>query len=226
MTADAVVSVRNLHRTFRSGEEELNVLRGVSLEVARGELVGIVGASGAGKSTLLHLVGGLDRPTRGEVVIKGTNILALPDGELARFRNRHIGLIFQFHHLLPEFTALENAMMPAIIQGLEKREAGERAEELLREVGLADRMRHRPGELSGGECQRVAVARALVNSPEVILADEPTGNLDSKNSARVHELLKRLNAARDRTFVIVTHDEELAATLDRFVYLKDGQIGR
>ncbi len=224
MTVDGLVSVRDLHKAFRSGEEEVNVLRGVNLEVTRGELFGIVGASGVGKSTLLHLMGGLDRPTKGEVLIKGTEVFDLSDNELSQFRNRYIGFIFQFHHLLPEFSALENTMMPAIISGVERGESKERAEELLREVGLADRMRHRPGELSGGECQRVAVARALVNSPEVVLADEPTGNLDSKNSGRVQELLRRLNEARDRTFIIVTHDQGLAATLDRFAYLVDGQI--
>jgi len=224
MTTGGVVNAHDLHRTFRSGEEELHVLRGVSLEVARGELFGVVGASGAGKTTLLYLLGGLDRPSRGEVLVKGTDIFGLSDRELSQFRNEHIGFIFQFHHLLPEFSALENTMMPAIIGGAGRKEARERAEELLSEVGLADRMHHRPGELSGGECQRVAVARALVNCPEVVLADEPTGNLDSKNSARVHELLRRLNAARECTFVVVTHDQQFAATLDRFAHLVDGQI--
>jgi lipoprotein-releasing system ATP-binding protein len=188
-------------------------------------MVAIVGPSGVGKSTLLHLMGGLERPTRGIIRYGDIDLLQLSDDELADFRNHHIGFVFQFHHLLPEFSALENTMMPALIQRRTKREAQQEAQQLLRQVGLGDRVHHRPGELSGGEQQRVAVARALMNKPDVILADEPTGNLDRATGQSLQKLLRQLNEERGQTFVIVTHDREFAAHMDRAIALVDGKIG-
>lgn len=203
---------------------KLVVLRGVSLTVNRGETVAIVGASGAGKSTLLHILGALDRPTSGSVEIEGKDIFLASDEELARFRNEHIGFIFQFHHLLPEFTALENVAMPALIAGKRFPEARERALQLLTDIGLADRVDQRPTELSGGEQQRVAVARALMNEPRIVLADEPSGNLDSENAENLHRLIRDLSRRKGHTFVVVTHNESLAKQADRVLRIADGII--
>ena len=202
----------------------LDVLRGVSLEVARGEVVAVVGASGAGKSTLLQIAGTLMRPDGGRVVIDGTDVGALGDRALSRFRNERIGFVFQFHHLLPEFTALENVMIPALIGRRDKRAAARRAAELLETMGLAERLEHKPAALSGGEQQRVAIARALVNSPAVLLADEPSGNLDSRNRDEIHRLFFDLRDRLGQTIVIVTHDEGLAAMADRRIEMRDGKI--
>ncbi len=219
-----LVSVRRLVKTFHAGGAEVSVLKGIDLDVGKGEMVSIVGASGVGKSTLLHIMGALDRPTSGTVTYEGRDILALDDTALASFRNRHIGFVFQFHHLLPEFTALENVGMPARISGMTGREAERRAEGLLDEVGLAGRLHHRPGELSGGEQQRVAIARALMMEPSVILTDEPTGNLDTHTARSVHGVLRDLNQKKGLAFVIVTHNEGLAGTADRVVRMVDGVL--
>ena len=202
----------------------LDVLRGVSLEVARGEVVAVVGASGAGKSTLLQIAGTLMRPDGGRVVIDGTDVGALGDRALSRFRNERIGFVFQFHHLLPEFTALENVMIPALIGRRDKRAAARRAAELLVTMGLAERLEHKPAALSGGEQQRVAIARALMNDPAVLLADEPSGNLDSRNCEEIHRLFFDLRDRTGQTVVIVTHDEGLAVTADRRIVMSDGQV--
>jgi lipoprotein-releasing system ATP-binding protein len=218
------VEVRQLHKSFRMGGEELRILKGVTLTVRRGEFLAIVGPSGVGKSTLLHVVGGLDRPTAGGVYYDGVEISGLPEGKLAAFRNRTVGFVFQFHHLLPEFSALENAMMPALIGRHRREEAAEKARGLLQRVGLADRLTHRPGELSGGEQQRVAIARALLLSPRVLLADEPTGNLDTKNSEAVLRMLQQLNKDLGQTIVMITHNPEAAAYFHRVVHMRDGVI--
>jgi lipoprotein-releasing system ATP-binding protein len=202
----------------------LEVLKDIHLKVNEGEIVSIVGASGAGKSTLLQIIGTLDKADEGELIIRGQSLANLNKNALADFRNRHLGFVFQFHHLLPEFTALENACFPAFIQGLAKKEAEEKAKALLERLGLADRMQHKPNELSGGEQQRVAVARALINSPAVVFADEPSGNLDSKNSSELHELFFQLRDELKQTFIIVTHNEELAAKADRCLTIRDGRV--
>lgn len=202
----------------------LPILKGVDLHVAKGELVSIVGASGAGKSTLLHIIGSLDKPDQGLVQINGTDIGRLSAKQLSAFRNEHIGFVFQFHHLLPEFTALENVCIPAFIKKVSKRQAEKAAMELLDLLGVSQRAGHKPGELSGGEQQRVAVARALVNNPSVILADEPSGNLDSENAAALHRLFVDLRNRLNQTFVVVTHNEELAGMADRTVHMKDGVV--
>ncbi len=218
-----MIKVTNLTKTFHM-PQPLEILKGIDLSVERGEMLCVVGASGVGKSTLLHLLGGLDRPTSGTVEIDGQDLDALDDNPLSDFRNRRIGFVFQFHHLLPEFTALENVMMPVLIQGQGWEEAARRAAALLTQVGLAERLSHRPGELSGGEQQRVAVARALVLDPGVVLADEPTGNLDSRTSDEVFALMKGLNKQLGNTFVLVTHNEKLSAQADRIVRMVDGRI--
>lgn len=202
----------------------LDVLRGVSLNVAQGEVVSVAGASGAGKSTLLQIVGTLMRPDAGQVVIDGVDVGGLGDRALSRFRNERIGFVFQFHHLLPEFTALENVMIPALIGRRDKRAAAHRAAELLSLMGLADRTTHKPAELSGGEQQRVAIARALMNEPAVLLADEPSGNLDSRNREEIHRLFFDLRDRLGQTIVVVTHDEHLAAMADRRIVMSDGMI--
>ena len=220
-----VVEARALRKVYPGGGgTELTVLDGVDLHVAPGEAVAIVGASGAGKSTLLHLLGGLDTPTGGEVRVAGRRLSALDGEELASFRNEVIGFVFQFHHLLREFTALENVMMPVLIGGAEPHEAEERARTLLAEVGLAERTSHRPNELSGGEQQRVAVARALANNPAVILADEPSGNLDAHTSDRLHELFFRLRQEHGVALVLATHNRELADRTDRVLQVKEGGL--
>jgi len=219
-----IMQVIDLHRTFSTGEQTIEVLRGVNLEVEKGEMLGIVGASGAGKSTLLHLMGTLDRPTQGKIMFDGMDLTGMDDQQLALLRNRRIGFIFQFHHLLPEFTALENTMIPALIGRDNRQRARERAINILTEMGLGNRLHNKPGELSGGEQQRVAVARAIINDPDIILADEPTGNLDQKTGESVYQLLRRLNREKGKTLVIVTHSEEMALKLDRVLRLVDGTI--
>lgn len=215
-----MIELRNIHKSFGS----LHVLKGIDLDIHAGEIVSIVGPSGAGKTTLLQIMGTLDRADSGSVVINGTDVSRLGQKALARFRNQQIGFVFQFHQLLPEFTALENVMIPALIAGRSRKEARQRAEELLEFMGLADRAAHKPAELSGGEKQRVAVARALVNKPAVVMADEPSGSLDSANKAELHALFFRLRDELGQTFVIVTHDEQLAATTDRTIQMRDGKI--
>lgn len=220
---DVILRAEGLRKVYRSGDEDLEVLRGVDVCLRAGETVAVTGASGVGKSTLLHILGALDRPTEGSLQIHGEDVLALDDDERAAFRNRHVGFVFQFHNLLPEFTALENVMMPAWI-AQEPDGRHDRARALLERVGLAHRLEHRPGELSGGECQRVAVARALVMQPEVVLADEPSGNLDHEASQRLHELLRELARDGNQTFLVMTHDRELAASLDRTGHIDAGAL--
>lgn len=203
---------------------DLMILKGVDFRVQKGEIVSIVGASGAGKSTLLHIIGTLDKADQGEVLINDTDISSLSSRQLSTFRNEHIGFIFQFHHLLPEFTALENVCIPAFIRGTEKRAAENKAMELLKLLGVEQRSHHKPNELSGGEQQRVSVARALINNPSIVLADEPSGNLDSENANALHSLFMDLRRELGQTFVIVTHNEELASISDRKVMMKDGLI--
>lgn len=215
-----MIKVRNIQKTYSA----LRVLKGIDLDIARGEIVSIVGASGAGKTTLLHILGTLDRPDTGELEINGIQVHKLSEKRLAAFRNRHIGFVFQFHHLLPEFTALENVCIPAFIAKVARREAEAKAMELLDYLGLKDRISHKPSQLSGGEAQRVAVARALINNPDVILADEPSGNLDSENARELHKLFFALREKFTQTFVIVTHNEDFAALSDRKLVMKDGLI--
>lgn len=217
------IQARDVRKSFRMGAEDLHILKGVNLTVRQADFVAIVGPSGAGKSTLLHILGGLDRPTAGEVYYWGSEISRLPEGALAAFRNQTVGFVFQFHHLLPEFTALENAMMPALIGRRALQSADEKARGILQRVGLADRLEHRPGELSGGEQQRVAIARALTLNPNVLLADEPTGNLDSKTGEAIFELLRELNQEQGLTVILVTHNEWFARRADRVVRMADGQ---
>lgn len=219
-----LLQVDNVSKHYIWHQRTIEVLCGVQMQVAVGEMVAIVGPSGAGKSTLLQLMGGLDRPSQGAICYKGIALQQLRDEQLADFRNQHVGFIFQSHHLLPEFSALENTMLPALIQRRPKHKAREDAQQLLVSVGLGDRIHHRPSELSGGEQQRVAVARALVNNPDIVLADEPTGNLDRAMSQSIQNLLRRLNEEREQTFVIVTHDREFAAQMDRAVSLVDGKV--
>jgi lipoprotein-releasing system ATP-binding protein len=214
----------NLHKRYRSGATWLEVLKGINLSIATGEIISIVGPSGAGKSTLLHLLGFLDRPTAGEVRLNQENVLSLSDKELAEIRNHKIGFLFQFHHLLPEFTAAENVMLPQLIAGQDKKTAKEKTASLLELVGLQNRAHHKPGELSGGEQQRVALARALINDPAVVLADEPTGNLDGATGAKVLKLLWQLNEQRKQTFILVTHDETVAHQAHRLIRLLEGQV--
>jgi lipoprotein-releasing system ATP-binding protein len=219
-----MITINDLYKTFKIGQRDLTVLNGINLEIRRGELLAVMGASGAGKSTLLHIIGLLDRPTRGTVLFEGRDLFQLSDAAQADFRNKRIGFVFQFHHLLPEFTALENACMPALIQRRSPIDVEIDAIALLNEVGLGERLHHKPGELSGGEQQRVAVARALMQKPDLVLADEPTGNLDTHTGEALFALLRDLNKSRGTTFVIVTHNEKLSAQADRIVYLQDGQI--
>ena len=219
-----LLHIKDLHKSFTLGRQTVEVLQGITLDVTRGEMMAIVGASGAGKSTLLHIMGTLDRPTQGTIFYKGQNLLNYSESALAEFRNQRIGFVFQFHHLLPEFTALENTYLPALIQKQPKAQAIDAAKTLLADVGLDHRFHHKPGELSGGEQQRVAVARALIRNPELVLADEPTGNLDTHTGDALFGLLRTLNQKRSTAFVIVTHNEKLSAQSDRVIHLQDGLI--
>jgi lipoprotein-releasing system ATP-binding protein len=222
----AIVVARNVTKSFRHMGRTLEVLRGIDLGIDNGEVLAIVGPSGAGKSTLLHCIGTLDIPTSGSIQLAGEEITRLPGWRLADLRNRTIGFVFQFHHLLPEFNAVENVMMPGMVQGRPRRELELRAGALLEEVGLKERMLHRPGELSGGEQQRVALARALMLEPKLLLADEPTGNLDSATSSQMHDLFFAINEQRGTTIVVVTHNASLAASMPRVVTLRDGRVER
>lgn len=215
-----MIQATNIHKSFG----KLEVLKGIDLHIAKKEIVSIVGASGAGKSTLLHILGTLDKADRGQIIIDGTEINKLNDTALAAFRNQKIGFVFQFHHLLPEFTAIENICIPAYINGMTKKEATAKAEKLLDYLNLTERKNHKPSELSGGEQQRVAVARALINNPAVVLADEPSGNLDSKSAQELHQLFFNLRDEMGQTFVIVTHNTALASMSDRTIAIKDGKI--
>lgn len=219
-----LLEVRGLCKSYGSGSSRLDVLSGIDLNLQSGTTTALVGASGAGKSTLLNLLGALDRPTSGTVCFRGDNIFNKNDRQLAAFRNRSIGFVFQFHHLLPEFTALENVMMPALIARIPRPQARKTAETLLEDVGLGQRMTHRPGELSGGEQQRVAIARALALGPELLLADEPTGNLDMKTSDGIHAMLTELQIKNGLTLVIVTHNERLASAMGTTIHLLDGRV--
>jgi len=220
-----VLKARGLKKTYQEGTLRVPVLHGVDMEVHKGEKVAIVGSSGSGKSTLLHLFGGLDTPSEGEVIVCGTELSGLSDKARGRLRNTRIGMVYQFHHLLPEFTALENVSMPLLIGGHSVAKATERAIVLLERVGLAERLEHKPGELSGGERQRVAIARALANEPAVVLADEPTGNLDQGTAEQIYQLMLELNTEMQTAFVIVTHDLSLAERLDRIYHLQEGRLG-
>ena len=219
-----MITLTNVSKSFPMGGQTLTVLKDINLQIQRGELIAVIGASGAGKSTLLHIIGTLERPTTGTVHFYDQDMFKLSEGEQAEFRNRRIGFVFQFHHLLPEFTALENACMPALIQRRQKAAIEPEAIALLEEVGLGARLHHKPGELSGGEQQRVAVARALLQKPDLVLADEPTGNLDTHTGEALFAMMRALNRAHGITFVIVTHNDKLSAQADRIIHMQDGRI--
>lgn len=214
----------DVHKSYKTKRETLHILTDANLKVLKGEVLGIVGASGVGKSTLLHVLGGLDRPNSGRILFQGEDIYAKNNSYLEKFRNRRVGFVFQFFNLLPDFTALENAMFPAIIRDESRKVAQEKAEHLLCQVGLKERMHHKPGELSGGESQRVALARALINQPDLLLADEPTGNLDTHASDSLIELIRKLNEEFSQTFVLVTHSQRIAQQMDRVLQLRDRKV--
>lgn len=225
LMGDSILQVKNIFKSFQTTKKiNLEVLKGISLDIENEKITVIIGASGAGKSTLLHLLGALDRPDSGEIIYEKKNIFQFSDDRLAKFRNKNIGFIFQFHHLLPEFTALENVIVPQLINGTSFSISEKNADELLNSVGLKDRKDHKPAELSGGEQQRVAVARAFANDPQIILADEPTGNLDSANSKGIHQLIVELKEKLNKTFVIVTHNSSLVNLADKVLEIKDGKI--
>jgi len=219
-----ILQCRNLRKTYQQGDLHVEVLKGVELAIQRGERVALMGASGSGKSTLLHLLGGLEKPTAGDVILAGQHLNTIKSSELSRLRNRSLGFIYQFHHLLAEFTLLENVAMPLLIGGKSVKSAQNQANELLKRVGLGHRIQHKPAELSGGERQRAAVARALINTPHCVLADEPTGNLDSKTAEHIYQLMLELNEELNVSFLIATHDPELAAKMDKTLHMEDGVI--
>jgi lipoprotein-releasing system ATP-binding protein len=219
-----MIKLKQVSKTFIKDGNRIDVLKGLDLEIQKGESLAVVGVSGSGKSTLIHILGTLDHPTSGVLLFEDKNVFTWPEKKLAAFRNERIGFVFQFHNLLPEFSSLENTMMPALIHGLSKSEARKRAEAILNDLGLRDRMTHKPGELSGGEQQRVAVARALMMEPEILLADEPTGNLDSETGSRIGDILVQLNKTRQITLVVVTHNPLLAKQMSRRIGLQDGKI--
>ncbi|WP_048815466.1 ABC transporter ATP-binding protein [Methanosalsum zhilinae] len=220
---EIIIEIRNLSKIYSDGVD-VYALDSINLEIHKGEFLAIVGPSGSGKSTLLHIIGILDTPTRGSIFIAGNDVSQMPDKDRSRIRNQVLGFVFQYHHLMPDFTALENVMMPLLIAGRTREEATRMANELLAEVGLEDRIDHRPTQLSGGQNQRVAVARALANSPAIVIGDEPTGNLDTKSSEKIYELIRRLNREHGQTFILVSHDEALARKADRVIHIVDGKI--
>jgi len=223
VSEDKIIQTRSLTKTYVDGVE-IKALDGVDLDIEKGEFLAIVGPSGSGKSTLLNLIGILDTPTSGTILLKGIDITGMSDKERSRMRNQELGFIFQSHHLLPDFNALENVMMPLLINGIKPSTARENARQMLEEVGLGDRLYHRSNQLSGGQNQRVAIARALVNNPSIVIGDEPTGNLDSRSSETIYELLRKLNREHNQTFILVTHNERMAAKTDRIIRLVDGRI--
>ena len=223
MSDEYIIQIKNLTKIFGDGVE-IKALDGVDLDIKRGEFMSIIGPSGSGKSTLLNQIGILDTPTSGTILLNGVDVTKMSDKERSRTRNKELGFIFQYHHLLPDFNALENVMMPLLISGIKSSQARKVARKVLDEVGLGDRMKHRPNQLSGGQNQRVAIARALVNKPSIVIGDEPTGNLDSKASDSIYELLRKLNREHEQTFILVTHDEQMAAKTDRVIRLVDGKI--
>jgi lipoprotein-releasing system ATP-binding protein len=220
----AILTARDIKKTFVTGKSQLNVLKSLNLEVNKGELLMLIGPSGAGKSTLLTILGGLSRPSEGKVLFNNTELYQMSDDKLAGLRNRKMGFVFQFHHLLPEFTAVENVMIPALMLGMKKEEAVEKAKKILITIGLGSRLTHRPNEMSGGEQQRVAIARALINEPDVVFADEPTGNLDKQNAEIIHKIILDFNKSFNQTFIIVTHNEHLTSYGNRVVSIEDGFI--
>ena len=224
MNKEAVIQCQNVGKTYDDGSLKVEVLRNIDFQVASGEGIGIIGASGSGKSTLLHILGGLDKPTSGEVKIQGQGLNSLSQVAIGQLRNRHLGFVYQFHHLLPEFSALENVMMPLLVARKSRAEAQAAAAEILEKVGLGSRMPHRPGELSGGERQRAAIARALVTKPDCLLADEPTGNLDRKNATHALEMMLELKRELGTALIVVTHDEQLAKRFDRVLTMDDGSL--